>query len=88
MEGEREGGRTWREGGREGGRKGSTLVPQCSDQNIMHLVVYGVTSPWSGIDIHTSRAQLRQYITIYRTYSEGTLHMSGQELLSIRKERK
>ena len=44
----REGEMTWRG---EGGRKGSTLGPQSSDQNIMHLVVYGVTSPWSGIGI-------------------------------------
>ena len=68
----REGGREnkeSREGGREGGQKGSTLVPQSLDQNNYYAsrgLSCHFTMEWHK---HTSKAQLRQYITIYRTYS-------------------
>ena len=76
-QGGREGGREYREsreGGREGGRgeggqKGSTLVPQSLDQNNYYAsrgLSCHFTMEWHK---HTSKAQLRQYITIYRTYS-------------------
>ena len=51
--------------GREGGWRGSILVPQSSDQNIMHLVFYGVTSPWSGIDVLLEHSLDNTYIAIY-----------------------
>ena len=63
-------------------------MPQSLDQNNY----YASRGLWCHFTMewhrHTSKAQRRQYITIYRMYSEGTLHMSGQELLSIHKERK
>ena len=88
-EGGREGGRARREGGREGeqgeqrgreggggegGQKGSTLVPQSLDQNNYYAsrgLSCHFTMEWHK---HTSKAQLRQYITIYRTYS-GVPHI-------------
>ena len=87
----REGGSTGR-AGRDDMKGGGRTEREHFRASIFRSKYYASRGLWCHFTMewhrHTSSAQLRQYITIYRTYSEGTLHMSGQVLLSIRKERK